>query len=238
MLNHKLLDKYTNKGTVVHRIDARLKIICTLIAVLALVSTPATEENYIRYVLYFLLISPILLLAKLPITYALSRSLVILPFVVIPASAILFTPDGLTIFFNVSARAWLSALTITVFSSTTSTSDFMRGMRALKAPKIFVDTTSFMLRYLNLLTEEVLRMKAARDARNHGRKPLWHIKAAGNIIGSLFIRSYSRAERIYYAMLARGYSGEIKTIKSQRIKAIELIYSLIFLVSVAAIEVI
>ena len=41
---------------------------------------------------------------------------------------------------------------------------------------------------------------------------LWRVRVLGGMIGSLFIRSYERSERIYAAMLSRGFAGEIRSL--------------------------
>ena len=71
---------------------------------------------------------------------------------------------------------------------------------------------SFMYRYLFVLVDETMRMKQARDSRNFGGGRLWQIRTIGNMIGTLFIRSYERGERIYAAMVARGFDGQTQTL--------------------------
>ena len=72
-------------------------------------------------------------------------------------------------------------------------------------------TISFMYRYLFVLVDEAMRLQTARDARSvgAGRTLFWRAKVLGGMIGCLFIRSYERSERIYAAMLSRGYAGEV-----------------------------
>ena len=57
-------------------------------------------------------------------------------------------------------------------------------------------------------------MKQARDSRNFGEggKRAWQIKTVGNMIGTLFIRSYERGERVYASMVARGFDGHSRTL--------------------------
>jgi cobalt/nickel transport system permease protein len=40
----------------------------------------------------------------------------------------------------------------------------------------------------------------------------WRARIAGHMAGQLFLRSYERSDRIYNAMLSRGYKGELMTI--------------------------
>jgi cobalt/nickel transport system permease protein len=76
-----------------------------------------------------------------------------------------------------------------------------------------------MWRYLFVLADEVLRMIRARAARSgHSDRPdlkpggsvTWRARVAGGMAGSLFLRAFERSDRIYVAMLARGYDGEVR----------------------------
>ena len=54
--------------------------------------------------------------------------------------------------------------------------------------------------------------------------------------GSLFIRSYERSERIYAAMLARGYDGEVRAFSSPDLRPLDLVFgALVALFSVAVV---
>jgi cobalt/nickel transport system permease protein len=75
-----------------------------------------------------------------------------------------------------------------------------------------------MYRYLFVLVDEVtrlLRARAARSAQLPGRKGgrtlAWRAGVAGGMAGQLFIRSLERSDRVYQAMLARGYQGTLLT---------------------------
>jgi cobalt/nickel transport system permease protein len=97
--------------------------------------------------------------------------------------------------------------------ATTPFPELLRATRVLHAPAVLAATMSFMYRYLFVLVNEAMRLQTAREARSAGpgRSLLWRARVLGGMIGSLFIRSYERSERIYAAMLARGFTGEIRT---------------------------
>jgi cobalt/nickel transport system permease protein len=78
-------------------------------------------------------------------------------------------------------------------------------LRRLRLPKLLVTTLALMYRYLFLLTDEAQRMQRARAARTFrvDRARSW--RAAATMVAQLFVRSTERAERIYAAMLARGW---------------------------------
>ena len=71
-------------------------------------------------------------------------------------------------------------------------------------------------------------MKQARDSRNFGGKRLWQIRTIGNMIGTLFIRSYERGERIYAAMMARGFDGQTRTLNHLNFKQTDVYVGISF----------
>jgi len=88
---------------------------------------------------------------------------------------------------------------------------------------------SFMYRYLFVMVDEVIRMRQARDSRNFGGKRIWQLKIIGNMVGTLFIRSYERGERVYGAMVARGFEGQIRTLSRLQFRTADLYFTVAFL---------
>jgi cobalt/nickel transport system permease protein len=104
--------------------------------------------------------------------------------------------------------------------------DLMHALRHLRVPGVLVAVISFMYRYLFILADEVLRLTRAREARSAGPAQgrgcgsiLWRAKVAGGKAGQLFLRSYERSERVYNAMLARGYQGQLLTLNPHEMHA-------------------
>ena len=62
----------------------------------------------------------------------------------------------------------------------------------------------------------MMRAREARSAALPGQRSggslTWRAGTAGHMAGQLFLRSYERSDRIYNAMLARGYTGHIRTL--------------------------
>ena len=142
------------------------------------------------------------------------------------------TYSGLEILRNILIRAWLSIISLILLTSTTSLPDLLRGMEQLHMPRVMVMILSFMYRYIFVLVGEVMRMKQARDSRNSGGRRLRQIRTIGNMIGTLFIRSYERGERVYAAMIARGFDGHSRTLKHLRLKPIDAYLGLSFILLV------
>jgi cobalt/nickel transport system permease protein len=77
--------------------------------------------------------------------------------------------------------------------------------------------TSFMYRYSFILIDEMHRMRRARDSRSFGGRWLWQTRVIGHMVGTLFLRSFHRGERVYLAMLSRGYHGTIPQTTAERL---------------------
>lgn len=223
-MKHSFLDKYSDGHSAVHRLDSRAKIISVFIFILALALTPPTI--WLAYLVYFLAGAGLILASRVPLRYILKRSLMIIPFVLLISIFMLFFKGGEVAFsfhiwlWQVSityqglqqmglllVRAWLSILALVLLTSTTRMTDLLNGLERLRLPRVMVMTLSFMYRYIFILTDEVMRMKQARDSRNCGGSKIFRVKTVGRMAGTLFIRSYERGERVYDAMLARGYGG-------------------------------
>ena len=107
-------------------------------------------------------------------------------------------------------------------------SQLIKGMEKLGSPKIFTMLTSFMYRYSFILIDEMYRMKRARDSRCFGGRWFWQTKVIGHMIGTLFLRSFHRGERVYLAMLSRGYHGTMPETTARKIRVGRNTFSLPF----------
>ena len=244
-MKHSFIDQYSDQDSFIHKLDPRTKFITILVFIVLVVVTPI--RNWQILAIYFGLIITCLAVSKLPPIYVLKRSLVIFPFVLLVVIFVPFfktgeiagsyniwlwhisvTYDGLLILANVVTKAWLCILSLILLSATTRFTDLLRGLQQLKVPRVIVLILSFMYRYIFVLVDEVLRMRQARDSRNFGGGRLRQLKTIGNMIGTLFMRSYERGERIYAAMLARGFDGEIHSLHQLNFKKADAYFGVAF----------
>jgi len=91
-------------------------------------------------------------------------------------------------------------------------------------PKIFTVLASFMYRYSFIMIDEMQRMSRAKDSRGFGGRWFWQLKVLGHMVGTLFLRSFYRAERVYFAMLSRGYQGRMPETSEGRFGRGEFIF--------------
>jgi len=138
--------------------------------------------------------------------------------------------DGVRDFLTIAAKTWVSVQVALLLAFTTPFHDLVDALRELRLPRVMVAIISFMYRYLGVLSGETSRMLRARASRSgevEGRRgggPIrWRATVAGGMVGSLFLRSYERSERIYGAMQARGFDGELRHLPGPPLRHIELV---------------
>jgi cobalt/nickel transport system permease protein len=148
--------------------------------------------------------------------------------------------EGIRRFLTIMIGSWLSVQCALLLAFTTPFHDLVDGLRQLRMPRIIVAIISFMYRYLAVLSDESSRMTRARDARSAGEglgsggSIRWRATVTGRMVGSLFLRSYERSERVYSAMQARGFEGEFRHLHSRALERSQLAWLLALLALFAA----
>lgn len=225
MMGHDSLDRYSELDSFVHRLDPRTKLVITLAFIVAVMTTPA--DRWQPFAAYLLLAGCLMLLSQLPPSFVLKRSLLFLPFAMVVASLLPFfkpgqalavlavghwsfsiTREGLLAMGAAVTRSWLSILALVVLTASTRLDGLLKGLEQMRMPRVMVLLVSLTNRYIFVLADEMLRMKRARDSRNFAGGRSWRLHTIGDMIGTLFLRSFGRAERIYRAMSARGFEGQ------------------------------
>jgi cobalt/nickel transport system permease protein len=120
--------------------------------------------------------------------------------------------------------------------SATPFSALLAALRGLGMPALFLDLLALTYRYIFVLVGEAMRLKRAAAAR--GYRPRWLPQAVivGRMAGSLFVRSYERAERIYGAMRLRGYDGRLPAAQPLRFRPVDALALLALVPILAAVR--
>ena len=229
----------------VHQIPPHIKILAGLLFIIVAVTTDIT--NWPAFVAYFAIIITITQIAKLPIITVFKRSLIEVPFIffallmpffgtgeVIEIGSISLYVNGLLAGASIVVKGTLGILVAINLSATTTAREILNGLETLKMPTPMVQIASFMLRYVNVVNDEMLRMAVARASRGFEATGVRQWPVLATAAGALFIRSYERGERVHLAMIARGYQGDLpkteKIINSARYWAIGLAVPFIALI--------
>ncbi len=219
------------------RIDPRARLVFILMLITTISLLP--DGDWWLVALIWMTLTGLSAFAGLGPFHILRRSYIALPFALAaltlpfttPGDAVASLPvvgwtlslQGVIKGLSLLLRAWLAVQAALLLISTTPVESILWSMGALRVPGILVAVVGFANRYLALLLDEARRMIRARTARSApvaGRHPamLWQSRAAGAMAGSLFLRSLERSERVYAAMLARGYDGRIRIEQSPRMQ--------------------
>ncbi len=189
----------------VHRLDARVKIVGLLGTTVAAVSTP--QGAWFAFTAYLAVLLALVVAARLPARHVLGRMAIEVPFLLAAALLPLTRPDGAELGATLALKATVGTLAAVLLSSTTPFPRLLRGFERLRAPRTLVLIVSFMWRYLQVLSEELARMRRARDSRAVGSGPIWRDRSTARLVAVLFLRALERGERVYLAMLSRGFTG-------------------------------
>ena len=214
---HKL---HFHGHSAVHRAPAHLKILTLLAFVITVVATP--RDWYAAYVLYLGVLGVVIGVSRVPPTYLLKRTVVEIPFVLFavllpfvargPETEVLgvtVSQHGLEAGVALLVKGTLGVLASLTLAATTEPQDLLAGLERLRLPNQLVQIMSFMVRYLDVVTGEMQRMRVAREARGFSARNPRHWPVLARSAGALFIRSYERGERVHLAMLSRGYTGRM-----------------------------
>lgn len=172
--------------------------------------------------LYALLVAGLVVASRIRFKFVALRLLAIAPFVLfallIPFVAsgettevwgVSVSVEGLWGAWNILAKAALGASISIVLTATTEIPDIIRGLGKLRVPALFISIAMFMVRYLELISDELRRMRVAMTSRGYDPRWLHQTRPIASSAGALFIRSYERGERVHSAMLSRGFTGEM-----------------------------
>jgi len=252
-------DQFHFHDSTIHRLDPRVKLVAVLVYIFSNALLP--DGSWTAFGLSWLILLLANELSEFGLGFTFKRSFVALPFALVAVSAI-FSPlgdplaewdlgfvtliptdFGLIRFFSILVRSWLSVQMAILLVSTTQFPDLIHAFEHLRVPRMLTTTVAFLYRYLFVLMDEVFRLLRARDARSaglpgqkRGGSVLWRAKVTGSMAGQLFLRSYERSERIYNAMISRGYAGHIRTLNPHRMNRADWMILFLFLFIVLTIQ--
>lgn len=212
--------QYLHRDSPVHRMPAQVKLVAAPLFVFTVVTTP--HEQGWAFVGDALLLVVVALVARLPLTTLARRMVVEVPFVAF-AVALPFlsrgervdvlgasvSVTGLWAAWNVLAKASLGVFTSLIVAASTDVRELVAGLDRLRMPTLVVQIIMFMLRYADVVTDEMRRLHLARISRGFTSRDARHLPVLARSISALFIRSYERGERVHLAMLSRGYTGRM-----------------------------
>lgn len=226
-----LIEKDSLKTSPIHALDARAKLVVTIIVILVTVALPYSRASVPVCIAFFLLFALLWGLSRLHPVHYLRRLIAILPFGIFLIFFQIFfknrfysefhtictLPLGIAIYAESVefALILLSKFIVCVsfvilLASTTRMQEMLEGAGRLGMPSEFVLVMGMMVRYIFVIGYMFRKVLEAIETRCFDpldpRLPYrYRLRQIGYIIGTIFLRTYEQGERTYAAMLCRGY---------------------------------
>ena len=180
-----------------------------------ILSVSSLSRLGLRFVLWRSFLVVPFLMAAVPLIFVGPPPKVAVP--VLQGLELVYSPEGCGRFASIVMRSWISVQAAVLLAATTSFPDLLLAFQRLRVPRLFIAIVGLMWRYLFAIGNEATRMLRARTSRSvaplnggHGGGTIpWRARVAGGMAGSLLLRSIERGDRVYSAMLSRGYNGEL-----------------------------
>ena len=204
-----------------HRAPAHLKVAFLVFFMLLVVATPVSWLP--AFVGYAGVLAVLVALSGVPVLYLARRMVIetpvlvfaaLLPFIAagpdVDVLGLSLSEAGLAAGGGLVMKATLGVLSSLLLAATTDPRDLLVGLERLRVPVQLVQIMGFMVRYLDVVSDELRRMKTARESRGFTARNPRHWAVIGRSAGALFIRSFERGERVHLAMISRGYDGSVR----------------------------
>jgi len=215
VVHHVVVERWSRGSSPLHARDARAKL-GALAAFLIAVST-TSEHAQAAFAAYAALLAIALFIARLPVAAVVRRAALVLPFSATFAVMTWWSGDHLRAL-ALAEKSFLSGLAALLLVATTPLTELLHGLESIAVPRPLILVVQFLYRYLFVISEQAQHMRLAASCRlGPGRASRFH--AAAGALGVLFARSWERADGIYRAMLARGFSGRFPLIVPKRFDA-------------------
>lgn len=214
-------------SSIVHRLAPEAKLVGVVALAAAMAWTP--RRAVWAFAVDAALVLAVVTVARLPVRVVMARLVVVVPFLLMAAVlpfvasgprrdvlGVGVSAEGLWGAWNIAIKAVLGATAAIVFGATTPVTDVLRGLTRVRVPAVIVSIVAFMVRYLDVLADELARTRIAMTSRGHDPRWLWQARPLASSLGALFVRSYERGERVHHAMLARGFTGAMPVLDERR----------------------
>jgi cobalt/nickel transport system permease protein len=215
---------YLPGASPLHRAPPQCKVAASVLFVLAVVATP--REAVWAYGVYALLLLGLARVGRVPLPLLARRLVIEVPFVLfavllpvvgqgerVEVLGLPLAREGLWAAWNILVKGTLGVTASLIVAATTPVPELLRGLERLRLPRAFTTIAGFMVRYADVIADELRRMRIARLSRGYDPRWIWQARAVAATAGTLFIRSYERGERVYLAMVSRGYAGSMPVLE-------------------------
>ena len=245
-MKHDFIDKYSSLDSVLHRVDPRVKLLLSLCFLVLITAT----YNIKVFAFYLVVVAVLLVISKVPFHFYFKKLMVVTPLAVLMAFFIFlsylieanveFSVDSLPVYYPVLytiallvSKIYLSILVLTLLVSCTSFNALLWSLRKYKLPVIVTTLSKLVYTYVFVFIDELHRTLRAYKSRTPVLR-ISRVTVYGNIAAGIFLRSMDRSDLIYKAMISRGFTGDFPEGNTNRLKRIDIVAVLFFLLILTA----
>lgn len=230
------LEQLAAGTTPVHRLHPGAKLLVTFVYIITVVSF---DRFRLRQLVPFLFYPAILMsLSDTPWRLILRRVALSLPFVLLAGlSNVLFDrapvlyfgsitiTSGMVSFASILLRTFLTVFALALLMAVTPLLELTVALRRIHVPELLITMFEMTYRYIGVLIGEAYSMTTAYQLRHRTAKGL-ELRHMGSFVGSLLLRSFDRAGRIYSAMKCRGYGRPYRQPEARPWRTADIMYTL------------
>ena len=115
-------------------------------------------------------------------------------------------------FISIGVRFFLTVSAALTLVACTGIHRLCSGLEKMGLPRVFAVQLQLLYRYLFVVAEESLRMLRSVEIRSMGQHSL-RFTTYVSLVGHLLLRAMDRAQRVYQAMVSRGFDGQVRVMR-------------------------
>ena len=215
------LEEMADRKTIIHDLHPLFKIIVTFVFLITVISFDRYQiSGLLPFIMYPVVMMTLSMTPFKPLFYRLLPALpfslfgglsnIIFDQVPVITIGFLTVTSGMISFVSILIKVVLTVSAVLILVATTPITVISKQLAQLGIPSLLVLQLVMTYRYISVLIEEAVTMMTAYTIRAPRHKFI-QMKDMGSFVGHLLLRSIDRAERVYAAMKARGFSGMYAT---------------------------
>lgn len=210
---HKVFsDHFARKENILTRLDARVKIIFCIAALVITLASPVVYAPLAVVAMSMFSLLAISIPFKI-IIFRMGASLGI-AFSILLIKVLFYHDNPNSEMLTISKL--LGASSVTLFlSMTTSLDKLLFACSWFKMPRVWLEICLFAYRYIFVLLEDATTVIDAQRVRLGYSRITGTLRSVGTLAAAIIIRAYDQSVATYEAMMLRGYKGRMQDLSQE-----------------------
>lgn len=233
------LEEFAEGNSFFHKLDPRIKFLIILPTVFLMANMKSLENSLMALIIC----ATFIIFTKIPFKKLLNRLLTVNAFILLLWFFLPFGMEGEIIFklgpYFATKEGFHRVTLITLKSNaivimtiallgTSQVFSLAHALEYFKVPKKLILLFFFFYRYISVIHDEYIKMKKTLLIRCFKPSTNLHTyRTLGYFIGMLIIKSFDRSQRIYNAMLCRGFKDKFPLIDHFKIRESDVAFGIL-----------